>query len=79
MDLRDSVSMRTEIASLIAGWTTIGVATAVERAWLGTANPTIVALSFVLIVLIVAAVSTRRARNGFARSSGSSRTPGSAR
>ena len=38
--------------------------TALYSAWLGVTNPTIVALSFLLVVLIVAAASTRRVAVG---------------
>jgi two-component system sensor histidine kinase KdpD len=50
-----------EPATLLLGGVGIGALTAVYVRWLGVSNPTIVALSFLLVVLIVAAVSTWRA------------------
>jgi len=48
-----------DVRSLAAAWTAIGVLTAVYVGWIGLSHPTIVALSFLLVVLIVSAVSTR--------------------
>ena len=45
--------------AVAVGLVSIGLVTALESAGLGVTNPTIVALSFLLVVLIVAAVSTR--------------------
>jgi ABC-type transport system involved in cytochrome bd biosynthesis fused ATPase/permease subunit len=47
----------------LVGLVSIGLVTVLESAWLRVTNPTIVALSFLLVVLIVAAVSTRRVAN----------------
>jgi len=49
----------TGLRALVIGLGSIGLVTAVYSAWLRVANPTIVALSFLLVVLIVATVSTR--------------------
>lgn len=48
-----------EVAALVLSGGAIGLLTTVYVAWLGVTSPTIVALSFLLVVLIVAAVSTR--------------------
>lgn len=48
-----------DAGALILAFTAIGLLTALLAAWLGVTNPTIVALSFLLVVLIVATVSTR--------------------
>src|SRR6185295_15940774 len=45
--------------ALVIGLGCIGLVTALYFAWLRVTNPTIVALSFLLVVLIVATVSTR--------------------
>lgn len=47
------------LAALAASFAAIGLLTALYSVWLGVTNPTIVALSFLLVVLIVAAISTR--------------------
>jgi len=49
----------TGLHALVIGLGCIGLVTAVYSAWLHVTNPTIVALSFLLVVLIVATVSTR--------------------
>jgi two-component system, OmpR family, sensor histidine kinase KdpD len=49
-----------ELGALAIGLAAIGVLTALYFAWLGVTNPTLVALSFLLVVLLVATVSTRR-------------------
>lgn len=49
-----------EPVALLLGGLGIGLLTAAYVRWLGVSNPTIVALSFLLVVLIVAAVSTWR-------------------
>ena len=56
----DSLSRRAEIGGLLLGCAVIGVVVGAGRIWPDVANATTVALSFLLIVLIVAAVSTRR-------------------
>jgi K+-sensing histidine kinase KdpD len=48
-----------EVGALLSGLGAIGALTAVYSSWLGVTNPTIVALTFLLVVLIVAAVSRR--------------------
>jgi two-component system sensor histidine kinase KdpD len=60
MKVESRVPMRTELGGLVAGASAIAAATAIERVFLSAATPTIAALSFVLIVLVVAVVSTRR-------------------
>jgi two-component system, OmpR family, sensor histidine kinase KdpD len=45
--------------ALLVGLAAIGLLTTLYFSWLGVTNPTIVALSFLLVVLIVATVSTR--------------------
>lgn len=50
----------TGFRALAVGTTGIALVTAVWYALLGVTNPTIVALSFLLVVLVVATVSTRR-------------------
>lgn len=47
------------LGELLAALSAIALVTAIYSAWLGVTNPTIVALTFLLVVLIVAAVSTR--------------------
>ncbi len=54
------VARTAELAALLIGLAAIGLLTALYSAWIGVTNPTIVALSFLLVVLIVATVSTRR-------------------
>lgn len=49
----------TGLHALVIGLGCIGLVTAVYSGWLRVTNPTIVALSFLLVVLIVATVSTR--------------------
>ena len=49
----------TEFGALALSLGAIGLLTAVYFRWLGVTNPTTIALSFLLVVLIVAAVSTR--------------------
>jgi two-component system sensor histidine kinase KdpD len=49
----------TDIGALAAGLASISLATTIYSAWLGVTNPTIVALSFMLVVLIVATASRR--------------------
>lgn len=51
---------RAEVGGLVAALTAIALLTATYVAFLGMTNTTTVALSFLLIVLIVATVSTRR-------------------
>ena len=48
-----------EFAALLVSLSAIGLLTAVYFSWLSVTNPTTVALSFLLVVLIVAAVSRR--------------------
>lgn len=48
-----------EVATLIGSVSAIGLLTALYFTWLGVTNPTIVALSFLFVVLVVAAVSRR--------------------
>ena len=48
-----------EIGGLLGGLAAIGLLTALYVSWLGVTNPTIVALTFLLVVLVVATVSTR--------------------
>jgi two-component system sensor histidine kinase KdpD len=48
-----------EFGPLAVSLSAIGLLTAVYFRWLGVTNPTIVALSFLLVVLIVAAMATR--------------------
>ena len=48
-----------EWSALLAGLAAIILLTGVYAAWIGVTNPTIVALSFLFVVLLVAAVSTR--------------------
>ncbi len=48
-----------ELPTLLLGCLAIGLLTALYVAWLGVTNPTVVALSFLLVVLIIASVSTR--------------------
>jgi two-component system, OmpR family, sensor histidine kinase KdpD len=48
-----------ETGMLAAGLAAVGLLTMLYSAWLGLTNPTIVALSFLLVVLIAATVSTR--------------------
>lgn len=48
-----------EVATLILSVSAIGLVTTLYFAWLGVTNTTIVALSFLFVVLIVAAVSKR--------------------
>lgn len=47
-----------EIRALLGAWAGVTLLTVVYALWLRVTNPTIVALSFLLVVLIVAAVST---------------------
>ncbi len=49
-----------DIGALAVSFGAIGILTAIYAGWIGVTNATIVALSFLLIVLIVATVSTRR-------------------
>lgn len=49
-----------ELGVLLAGLAAVALLTAACSTWIGVSNPTIVALSFLLVVLIVATVSTRR-------------------
>ena len=49
----------TEFGTLAVSLSAIGLLTAVYFRWLGVTNPTTIALSFLLVVLIVAAMSTR--------------------
>jgi two-component system sensor histidine kinase KdpD len=49
-----------ELLSLAAAWGAIAALTALHWRVLGVTNPTIVALSFLLVVVLVAALSTRR-------------------
>ena len=53
-------SRTAELAALTVGLAGIALLTAGYTVWLRVTNPTIVALSFLLVVLIAAAVSTRR-------------------
>ena len=48
-----------EWRALFAGLGTLSLLTTASSAWIGVTNPTIVALSFLLVVLVVAAISTR--------------------
>jgi two-component system sensor histidine kinase KdpD len=48
-----------EFGALLGGLGAIGLLTTLYFSWLGVTNPTIVALSFLLVVLIVATMSTR--------------------
>ena len=52
-------AVRNHLAPLLAGSAAIGILVAVYHAWLKVTNPTIVALSFLLVVLLVASVATR--------------------
>jgi two-component system, OmpR family, sensor histidine kinase KdpD len=47
------------LAPLVAGAAAIGLLVVVYHAWLDITNPTIVALSFLLVVLLIASVATR--------------------
>lgn len=58
LDPRGRTSRAAEIWSLLGAWSAVAVLTAAYVSWLRVTNPTIVALSFLLVVLIVAAVST---------------------
>jgi two-component system, OmpR family, sensor histidine kinase KdpD len=53
------VPSATGLHALVIGLGSIALMTAVYSGWLRVTNPTIVALSYLLVVLIVAAVSTR--------------------
>jgi K+-sensing histidine kinase KdpD len=46
------------LAGLLAGWAAVGLVTAVFALWIGTADRTTAALSYLLVVLVVAALST---------------------
>ena len=46
---------------VVAGFSAVAAITALYTQWLGITNPTIVALSFLLVVLVLATVSTRTA------------------
>ena len=54
------VKRSAEIRALLLGVAALGALTAIFVTWLHLANPTIVSLSFLLVVLIVATMSTRR-------------------
>jgi len=54
------VKRSAEIRALLLGLAALGAVTAVFVGWLHLANATIVSLSFLLIVLVVATISTRR-------------------
>jgi two-component system sensor histidine kinase KdpD len=61
--LRDSSTHRPPLAELwhIAGaLAALTIVTAAYEVWLGVSNPTVVGLSYLLIVLLLAAVSTLR-------------------
>ena len=49
-----------ELRALVGGLAAIGLLTVVYAEWLRVTNPTIVALSFLFVVLIVATMATRR-------------------
>jgi two-component system, OmpR family, sensor histidine kinase KdpD len=49
----------TELGALVVSLVALGLLTALYAAWIGVTNPTIVALSFLLVALVVATVSTR--------------------
>lgn len=53
-----TVLHRRDVAWLLGAWSAVAIITAIYVVWLHVTNATIVALSFLLIVLIVAAVST---------------------
>jgi two-component system, OmpR family, sensor histidine kinase KdpD len=53
------VSWVTDVAALVLSIGAIGLVTALYSAWIGLTNPTIVALSFLLVVLVVATLATR--------------------
>lgn len=53
------IARATGLAALAGGLAAIGVVTALFSSALSVTNPTIVALSFLLVVLVVATVSTR--------------------
>lgn len=59
LHLRRSLPPVSEFRALLVSFSAIGLLTTVYFTWLGVTNPTIVALSFLLVVLIVAAVSRR--------------------
>jgi K+-sensing histidine kinase KdpD len=59
-DLPDRVRQPTELGTLGAGLVAIGLLTTAYFAWLHVTNQTIVALSFLLVVLMVATIATRR-------------------
>jgi two-component system sensor histidine kinase KdpD len=56
---RQRVPRATAVGALLVSLAAIGLLTALYFSWLGVTNPTIVALSFLLVVLIVATVSRR--------------------
>ena len=52
---------RAELGQAAGALAALAIVTATYETWLGVSNPTVVGLSYLLIVLIVAAVSTLRA------------------
>ncbi|MBI3261936.1 MAG: PAS domain-containing sensor histidine kinase [Acidobacteria bacterium] len=58
LDPHGRTSRAAELGSLLAAWAAVALLTAAYVSWLRVTNPTIVALSLLLVVLIVAAVST---------------------
>jgi two-component system sensor histidine kinase KdpD len=58
LDPRGRTSRVTELWALLGAWSAVALLTAAYVSWPRVTNPTIVALSFLLVVLIVAAVST---------------------
>ena len=58
--LNNSDSLRAEAGGLVLALTAVGLLTALYIRLLGVTNPTTVALSFLLVVLVVATVWTRR-------------------
>jgi two-component system sensor histidine kinase KdpD len=55
-----TLTRTSELGAGLVGLASISLLTALYSGWLGVTNPTIVALTFLLVVLIVATVSTRR-------------------
>jgi two-component system sensor histidine kinase KdpD len=52
-------SLITELGWLLAAWTSVSVVTTSYVLWIGTTNHTIAALTYLLVVLVVATLSTR--------------------